>query len=92
MSADGVDEARPPGVPTPGRPGPRPTPSAPTPTNAAATVDATPAPPVFDGDLKGRIAAVEALPLEDRAAAYTELHDSLRDHLEGGDVPRSKAE
>ena len=48
--------------------------------------------PVLDGQLAARIAAVEALPLADRAAAYTQLHDSLRDHLEGGDVPRSKAE
>jgi hypothetical protein len=79
-------------VPTPGRPGPRPTPPVPARPNAAATADDTPAPPVLDGDLVGRLAAVEALPLEDRAAAYTELHDSLRDHLEGGDVPRSKAE
>nr|RZI37429.1 hypothetical protein BJQ95_00151 [Cryobacterium sp. SO1] len=73
-------------MPTPARPGPRPTPSAP-----AATGD-LPAPPVLDGDLDARLAAVEALPLEDRAAAYVQLHDSLRDHLEGGDVPRSKAE
>ncbi|WP_146215783.1 hypothetical protein [Cryobacterium arcticum] len=88
MSADGVDPARPAGAPTPGRPGPRPTPSAP---SAAPPADA-PAPPVLDGELDARIAAVEALPLEERAAAYAELHDSLRDHLEGGDVPRSKAE
>ena len=88
MSADGVEAAAPPSVPTPGRPGPRPTPSAPalTPTGDA------PAPPVLGGDLDARVAAVEALPLEERAAAYVQLHDSLRDHLEGGDVPRSKAE
>lgn len=73
-------------MPTPARPGPRPTPSAPAPTGDL------PAPPVLDGDLDARLAAVEALPLEDRAAAYVQLHDSLRDHLEGGDVPRSKAE
>jgi hypothetical protein len=47
---------------------------------------------VLDGELTARIAAVEALPLADRATAYSQLHDSLRDHLEGGDVPRSKAE
>jgi hypothetical protein len=75
-------------VPTPGRPGPRPTPSAPAP----RPTEDTPAPPVLDGDLDARLAAVETLPLEDRAAAYVQLHDSLRDHLEGGDVPRSKAE
>jgi hypothetical protein len=55
-------------------------------------VDADVATPVLDGALDARIAAVEALPLAERAAAYTQLHDSLRDHLEGGDVPRSKAE
>ncbi|TFC88026.1 hypothetical protein [Cryobacterium sp. TMT4-31] len=88
MSADGVDAAGPPSAPTPGRPGPRPTPSAPAP----APTDDAPAPPVLDGDLEARITATEALPLEDRAAAYLQLHDSLRDHLEGGDVPRSKAE
>jgi hypothetical protein len=51
-----------------------------------------PTPAVLGGELNARITAVEALPLADRAAAYAELHDSLRDHLEGGDVPRSKAE
>lgn len=88
MTADGVDPARPAGAPTPGRPGPRPTPAAPPPIIAPPTA----APAVLDGELDARIAAVEALPLEDRAAAYTKLHDSLRDHLEGGDVPRSKVE
>jgi hypothetical protein len=63
-------------------------------TNPAQTDPAQtePAQPVLDGELDARIAAVEALPLADRAAAYTQLHDSLRDHLEGGDVPRTKAE
>jgi len=88
VSADGADQARPPAGPTPGRPGPRPAPSAPAP---GPTGD-VPAPPVLNGELDARLAAVEALPLADRAAAYSELHDSLRDHLEGGDVPRSKAE
>jgi len=98
VTADGVDEARQPGPATPGRPGPRPTPPAPAPiapTDSAAAADAetvVPDQPVLDGQLAARIAAVEALPLADRAAAYTQLHDSLRDHLEGGDVPRSKAE
>ena len=91
MTADGVDEARPPGGPAPGRPGPRP--AAPAPLDAAPDpLPAELAQPVLDGDLPARIAAVEALPLAERAAAYTQLHDSLRDHLEGGDVPRSKAE
>jgi len=63
-------------------------PSAPAP----VPTDDAPAPPVLGGDLDARLADAEALPLEDRAAAYSELHDILRDHLEGGDVPRSKAE
>ena len=98
VTADGVDEARQPGPATPGRPGPRPTPSAPaptapTPTGAALDAETVvPDEPVLDGELTARIAAVEALPLADRATAYSQLHDSLRDHLEGGDVPRSKAE
>jgi hypothetical protein len=91
------------GPATPGRPGPRPTPSAPKPVFTVPSAEPTgldqtdpaqpePAQPVLDGELDARIAAVEALPLADRAAAYTQLHDSLRDHLEGGDVPRTKAE
>ena len=87
MVADGVDEARAPGAPTPARPGPRPTATAAVPDSHDLS-----APTVLDGDLDGRIAAVEALPLGNKAAAYMQLHDSLRDHLEGGDVPRSKAE
>jgi hypothetical protein len=75
----------------------RPTPPPAAPPHTSATPDADAdgdetAQPVLGGDLDARIAAVEALPLAERAAAYTQLHDSLRDHLEGGDVPRSKAE
>ena len=40
-------------------------------------------------DLPARLAAIEDRPLEERAAAYVQVHDSLRDHLEGGDVPRT---
>jgi hypothetical protein len=91
------------GPATPGRPGPRPTSPAPMPVPTVPGAEPTgldqtdpaqpePAQPVLDGELDARIAAVEALPLADRAAAYTQLHDSLRDHLEGGDVPRTKAE
>ena len=40
-------------------------------------------------DLPARLAAIEDRPLEERAAAYVQVHDSLRDHLEGGDVPRA---
>jgi hypothetical protein len=100
VTADGVDEARPGPAATPSRPGSRPTPSAPKPAprpeptglDSTEADQSGPDQPVLDGDLDARIAAVEALPLEERAAAYTQLHDRLRDHLEGGDVPRSKAE
>jgi len=47
---------------------------------------------VLDGGLEARLAAIENLPLDQRAESYATLHASLRDHLEGGDVPRSKAE
>jgi hypothetical protein len=90
-----MDQAVTPSGAFPGRPGPRPTPAAPT----APRSDAEPgadeselAQPVLNGELDARIAAIESLPLAERAAAYSQLHDSLRDHLEGGDVPRSKAE
>ena len=39
--------------------------------------------------LPSRLAAIEDRPLEERAAAYVQEHDALRDHLEGGDVPRA---
>ncbi|GAB3129662.1 hypothetical protein [Glaciibacter psychrotolerans] len=42
--------------------------------------------PLDDG-LVAQIAAIDGQPLEERAAAYTQLHDALRDILEGGDVP-----
>jgi len=53
---------------------------------------ATPEQIVLDGELEARLAAIENLPLDQRAESYATLHASLRDHLEGGDVPRSKAE
>ena len=40
----------------------------------------------FTDGLASRLAAIEDHPLEERGAAYTELHDQLRDRLEGGDV------
>ncbi|MCY7287992.1 MAG: hypothetical protein LH624_07015 [Cryobacterium sp.] len=42
-------------------------------------------------DLPLRLASIEDRPLEERAGAYVAVHDALRDHLEGGDVPRSGA-
>lgn len=43
-------------------------------------------------DLVAGLDAIENQPLGDRAAAYVQLHDRLRDHLEGGDSPRSTNE
>jgi len=41
----------------------------------------------FDEGLASRLTLIDGQPLEERAAAYTELHDQLRARLEGGDVP-----
>lgn len=41
----------------------------------------------LDDALVSRLAEIEAQPLEARASAYVQLHDELRDRLEGGDVP-----
>ncbi|MFT2816865.1 hypothetical protein [Leifsonia sp. A12D58] len=41
-----------------------------------------------DGVLS-QLSVIEAQPLEDRAAAYAQLHDQLQATLEGSDVPRS---
>ena len=41
----------------------------------------------FDEALVSRLAAIEGRPLEDRASAYVQVHDELRERLEGGDVP-----
>ncbi|GAA3860251.1 hypothetical protein GCM10022381_00940 [Leifsonia kafniensis] len=41
----------------------------------------------FEDGLASRLSLIEEQPLEKRAAAYTEVHDRLRDRLEGGDVP-----
>ncbi len=35
--------------------------------------------------LLSRLRLIEDQPLEDRAAAYAQLHDQLQDALEGGD-------
>ena len=34
-----------------------------------------------------RLSVIEELPLAERATAYAQLYDQLRDRLEGGDVP-----
>jgi hypothetical protein len=42
----------------------------------------------LESSLVSRLHIIEELQLEERAAAYTELHDTLRGRLEGGDVQR----
>ena len=37
--------------------------------------------------LVSSLAVIEGQPLEARAAAYVQVHDQLRERLEGGDVP-----
>lgn len=44
-----------------------------------------------DDDLAAQLVAIEAQPLEERAAGYTQLHDQLRARLEGGDVSAAAA-
>lgn len=43
----------------------------------------------LDDALVSRLTVIEDQPLEARAAAYVQLHDQLRERLEGGDQPRS---
>lgn len=38
-------------------------------------------------DLASRLQSIGEQPLDERAASYVELHDSLRLRLEGGDAP-----
>ena len=59
----------------------RPAPAPRVPSNDAATIE--------PAEVVSALDAIENQPLEERAAAYAQLHDRLRDHLEGGDVPRS---
>lgn len=47
------------------------------------TEDETP----LDDALVSTLAVIEGQPLEARAAAYGQLHERLRERLEGGDVP-----
>ena len=43
-----------------------------------------------DDALVSQLRLIEDQPLDARATAYAALHDSLRDRLEGGDVPRTQ--
>ncbi|WP_431279851.1 hypothetical protein [Leifsonia poae] len=42
-----------------------------------------------DDALVPRLNLIEDQPLAARADAYAQVHDELRDQLEGGDVPRN---
>ena len=42
-----------------------------------------------DEDIAADVAAVESLPLDQRASRFAALHDELRDRLEDGDAPRA---
>ena len=86
-------------APTPGpRPGPvpRPRPTADVSPAVAddvrqGVVDELRAEQVLDGggsDVAARTAAVERLPLVERADGFATLHDDLRTRLESGGVPR----
>jgi hypothetical protein len=39
--------------------------------------------------LIARLRSIEALPLDERAAAFAQIHDELQAVLEGADAPRS---
>jgi hypothetical protein len=43
----------------------------------------------IDDALMPRLRVIEDQPLPSRAEAYTQVHDELRQLLEGGDVPRT---
>ncbi|WP_200942271.1 MULTISPECIES: hypothetical protein [unclassified Leifsonia] len=43
-----------------------------------------------DDGLLPRLRVIEDQPLDERATAYAQLHDQLRDRLEGGDVTRQR--
>lgn len=48
-----------------------------------------PGPAEPDEDIAADVAAVESLPLDQRASRFAALHDELRDRLEDGDAPRA---
>lgn len=52
---------------------------------------ATPRPATAQPDdgLVSQLSLIEDQPLESRAAAYTTLHEQLRERLEAADAPRS---
>ncbi|MET0976311.1 MAG: hypothetical protein ABWX82_11640 [Leifsonia sp.] len=45
-----------------------------------------------DDGLLPRLRVIEDQPLAERASAYVQLHDQLRDRLEGGDVGRGRSQ
>jgi hypothetical protein len=54
----------------------------------AGDVPAAPA----DDALLPRLRVIEDQPLAQRADAYVQLHDEMRDRLEGGDAPRTQGQ
>lgn len=54
--------------------------------DASANTPAIPA----DDALLPRLRVIEHQPLAQRADAYVQLHDEMRDRLEGGDAPRTQ--
>lgn len=40
--------------------------------------------------LASRLRSIDELPLAQRAEGYVQLHDELRDRLEGGDAPQTQ--
>ncbi|MET1019429.1 MAG: hypothetical protein ABWX62_05540 [Microterricola sp.] len=45
-----------------------------------------------DDALLPRLRVIEDQPLAQRADAYVQLHDEMRDRLEGGDAPRTQGQ
>lgn len=56
--------------------------------DASANTPATPA----DDALLPRLRVIDGQPLAERADAYVQLHDEMRDRLEGGDAPRTQGQ
>ena len=57
--------------------------------NASGGAANPPAAPADDA-LLPRLRVIEDQPLAQRADAYVQLHDEMRDRLEGGDAPRTQ--
>jgi hypothetical protein len=58
--------------------------------HASGSVGAGDVPAPADDALLPRLRVIEDQPLAQRADAYVQLHDEMRDRLEGGDAPRTQ--